>query len=38
MIVGITGNYCSGKDLACRVFEQVGFSVIERLPKHSEKI
>jgi len=29
MIVGITGNYCSGKDLACRVFEQVGFSVID---------
>jgi len=29
MIVGITGNYCSGKDLACTIFEQAGFSVID---------
>ncbi len=29
MIVGITGNYCSGKNLACRVFEQAGFHVID---------
>ncbi len=29
MIVGITGNYCSGKDLACMIFEQEGFNVID---------
>ncbi len=29
MVVGITGNYCSGKDLACKVFERAGFHVID---------
>jgi dephospho-CoA kinase len=28
MVVGITGNYCSGKDLACRIFERAGFHMI----------
>ena len=29
MIVGITGNYCSGKDSASRFFSQHGFTVID---------
>ena len=26
MVIGITGNYCSGKNVACAQFEQAGFS------------
>jgi dephospho-CoA kinase len=29
MIVGITGNYCSGKDTATALFEEHGFGVID---------
>jgi len=29
MVIGITGNYCSGKNVACAQFEQVGFSIID---------
>jgi dephospho-CoA kinase len=29
MVVGITGNYCSGKSVACRVFEEYGFRIID---------
>ena len=29
MVIGITGNYCSGKDVACAQFEQAGFSIID---------
>ena len=29
MVIGITGNYCSGKNVACTQFEQAGFSIID---------
>jgi dephospho-CoA kinase len=29
MVVGITGNYCSGKDVACKLFERAGYRVID---------
>jgi dephospho-CoA kinase len=29
MIIGITGNYCSGKDSACARFKQAGYSIID---------
>ena len=29
MIVGLTGRYCSGKGTAARVFESLGFSVVD---------
>jgi dephospho-CoA kinase len=29
MVVGVTGGYCSGKTLACSVFEASGFSSID---------
>jgi dephospho-CoA kinase len=29
MVVGITGNYCSGKDVACELFEVAGYRVID---------
>jgi len=29
MVVGVTGNYCSGKGVACRVFEEYGYRIID---------
>ena len=29
MVVGVTGNYCSGKDVACEEFRTAGFTVID---------
>ena len=29
MIVGITGNYCSGKDSASRLFAEQGFAIVD---------
>ncbi|KPJ84666.1 MAG: hypothetical protein AMS17_15890 [Spirochaetes bacterium DG_61] len=29
MVVGITGNYCSGKNTACAIFEESGYRVID---------
>jgi dephospho-CoA kinase len=29
MVIGITGNYCSGKNEACAQFEQAGFDIID---------
>jgi len=29
MVIGITGNYCSGKDVACAQFKQAGFAIID---------
>ena len=29
MVVGITGNFCSGKDVACELFAQAGFRIID---------
>jgi dephospho-CoA kinase len=29
MVIGVTGNYCSGKDVACSLFEESGFQVID---------
>ena len=29
MVIGITGNYCSGKDVACDLFSEAGFHIID---------
>lgn len=29
MVVGITGNYCSGKDIACSIFQEQGYEIID---------
>ncbi len=29
MVIGITGNYCSGKDVACAQFSKAGFAIID---------
>jgi dephospho-CoA kinase len=29
MIIGLTGNYCSGKSTACSLFEQYGYEAID---------
>ena len=29
MIVGVTGNFCSGKDVVCARFKQAGFHIID---------
>ena len=29
MIIGLTGNYCSGKSIACSIFQQYGYEAID---------
>ena len=29
MVIGITGNYCSGKNVACALFGEAGFRIID---------
>jgi len=29
MVVGVTGNYCSGKDLACIIFRDEGYCIVD---------